>query len=151
MTNWTQNIIWILGLIIAIFVLILERVFGPPLVFFWVLSWLSTRLKLDVRLWMTVLVASLSLALGYNLSFGLASILVSLVVVVAHQTFRFARLWLVVAILVLSGLVTVTAHLDLRYYGIWCIVISLVAFSWWLVGSRQPRQVVWLDKWSSKL
>jgi len=106
------------------------------------------KLKLDARLWITVMLASLSLAIIYGLSFGISSSVIALQTVVAHQTHRLTRFWLVASSLVLSGFITWQANLNISYYGGWCLVVTVLGLGWWLGLNRQKTQKVWMDKWS---
>jgi len=150
MTNWAENFIWLGWVIIILGMLMIESVFGPPLVSLWIFSWLMAELKLGVRFWLTLIIMIFVLAIIYVLSFSLACLLVVGLALLAQLFLRQTKLWSVIGIILSSGIIFWFNQLNLRYYGWWLLLICIVGMVWWLIKSSFNRPVTQLGRWAKR-
>ena len=131
MTNWIANTSWLGSTILILAVLVVERVFGPPVITLWLLVWLMGNLKLSFRFWFTFILATLGLAISYNLGFGISSLIVAGLSILAHQQLKHSKFWLGLGVVISSGLICWLSHLNLRYYGAWLVIVGVGVIVWW--------------------
>ncbi|MBU0978509.1 MAG: hypothetical protein ABIJ03_03740 [Patescibacteria group bacterium] len=132
MTKLIENLIWITGTIVILGVLMVERVFGPPLIGLWLFSLFISKLKTGLRFWLTLVVVDICLAITFNLSFGLASLIVAGLSLLVQQFSGRTKLWLGLGVILGSGLICWLNQMNINYFGWWLLVVCLGVTSWWL-------------------